>query len=83
MAKQHIEGLLSDLHEKFADSDTSPQQEAMLEQIKSQLSEWEGPKPSDDFTETAEMLLQEVEEEHPTAAGILRQIINALDSIGV
>ena len=83
MPKQHIEGLISQLHEKFADSDTSPQQEAMLAQMRSQLDEWEGPKPPADFEETAELLLQEVEDDHPTAARIVREIINALNSIGV
>ncbi len=58
MPKQHIEGLISELHDRFADSDTSPQQEAMLAQMKSELAEWEGPKPSEDFRTTAERLLQ-------------------------
>ena len=83
MPKHHIEGLITQLHERFADSDTSPEQEAMLARMKSQLAEWQGPKPPEDFTETAEMLLQEVEEEHPKAAGLVREIINALNSIGV
>ncbi len=83
MPKHHIEGLITQLHDRFADSDTSPQQEAMLARMKSQLAEWQGPKPPEDFTETAEMLLQEVEEEHPKAAGLVREIINALNSIGV
>ena len=55
----------------------------MLAHMKSQLAEREGPKPPEDFSETAEMLLQEVEEEHPKAAGLVREIINALNSIGV
>ena len=83
MPKHHIEGLITQLHDRFADSDTSPEQEAMLARMKSQLAEWEGPKPPEDFSETAEMLLQEVEEEHPKAAGLVREIINALNSIGV
>lgn len=83
MPKHHIEGLITQLHDRFADSDTSPEQEAMLARMKSQLAEWEGPKPPEDFFETAEMLLQEVEEEHPKAAGLVREIINALNSIGV
>lgn len=83
MPKHHIEGLITQLHERFADSDTSPEQEAMLARMKSQLAEWEGPKPPEDFSETAEMLLQEVEEEHPKAAGLVHEIINALNSIGV
>lgn len=83
MAKQHIEGLISQLHEKFADSDTSPQQEAMLAQMQSHLAEWEGPKPPENFQETAEQLLEEVEEEHPRAAALLAEIIRILNSIGV
>jgi len=83
MPKRHIEGLITQLHEKFADSETSEQQEAMLARMQSQLAEWEGPKPPESFTETAKSLLQEVEEEHPTAARLVREIINALNSIGV
>ena len=83
MPKQRIEGLLTQLHERFADSDTSPQQEAMLAQMQSQLAEWEGPKPPADFQETAELLLEELEEEHPTAAGIIAEIINTLSRIGI
>ena len=83
MPKHQIEGLISQLHDRLADSETSPQQEAMLARMQSQLADWEGPKPPQDFYETAEMLLQEVEEEHPKAAALVREIINALSSIGV
>lgn len=83
MPKQHIEGLLTQLHEKFADSDTSPQQEEMLARMQSQLADWEGPKPPEDFTETAEILLQEIEDDHPTASRLVREIINTLNNIGV
>ena len=83
MPKQHIEGLISELHDKFADSDTSPQQEAMLAQMKSELAEWEGPKPSEDFRTTAERLLQEMEEDHPRTAAVIHEIINTLNNIGV
>lgn len=83
MPKTHIAGLFTQLHEKFADSETSPQQEAMLAQMQSQLSDWEGPRPPENFAETADRLMQEIEEEHPTAAGLLREIINALNNIGV
>ena len=83
MPKQHIEGLLGQLHDRFADSDTSPQQEAMLAQMQSQLAEWKGPKPPADFEETAELLLQEIEEDHPMASKIVREIITTLGNIGV
>jgi len=83
MPKQHIEGLISELHHRFADSDTSPQQEAMLAQMKSELAEWEGPKPSEGFRTTAERLLQEMEEDHPLTAAVIHEIINTLNNIGV
>ncbi|MDG1852445.1 MAG: DUF4404 family protein [Gammaproteobacteria bacterium] len=83
MPKQHIEGLISELHDRFADSDTSPQQEAMLAQMKSELAEWKGPKPSEDFRTTAERLLQEMEEDHPRTAAVIHEIINTLNNIGV
>ena len=83
MPKQHIEGLISQLHDKFAVSDTSPQQEALLAQLQSQLAEWEGPKPSDDFLTNAEMLLQELEDEHPTLAAMIAEVINTLNRMGI
>ena len=84
MPKEKIEGLISQLHERIADSDTSPQQEQMLAQLQSQLEEWEGPQPpSGDIRETAEMLLEELEEDHPTASHILSEILHTLTNIGV
>ena len=83
MPKQHIEGLLGQLYEKFADSYTSPQQEAMIAQMQSELAEWEGPKPPETFVESADLLLQEIQEEHPKAARLLQEIINTLNNIGM
>jgi hypothetical protein len=84
MPREKIEGLLSQLHEKFADSDTSPQQEALMQQLQSQLSEWEGPKPADgSVVTTAEMLLEEVEEKHPQLSHLLKEILDALGNIGI
>ena len=55
----------------------------MLAQMKSELAEWEGPKPSEDFRTTAERLLQEMEEDHPRTAAVIHEIINTLNNIGV
>jgi hypothetical protein len=84
MPREKIEGLLTQLHEKFADSETSPQQEALMQQLQSQLSEWEGPKPADgSVVTTAEMLLEEVEEKHPQLSLLLKEILEALGNIGI
>jgi hypothetical protein len=84
MPREKIEGLLSQLHEKFADSETSPEQEALMQQLQSQLSDWEGPKPADgSVVTTAEMLLEEVEEMHPQLSLLLREMLEALGNIGI
>lgn len=84
MPKQKIEGLISDLHEKLTDSKTSPEQELMLAQLQSQLDEWEGPKPADgSLVSLAEELLEDIEEQHPKAARITRDIIEALSHLGL
>lgn len=84
MAKQHVEGLLTQLHARFADSDTSPQQEALLQQLQGQLAEWQGPVPADgNIVTTAELLLEEMKEHHPQMVSILRELINALGKLGV
>jgi hypothetical protein len=84
MTKPHIEGLLMKLHKKFAGSDTSPQQEELLRQLQSQLTDWDGPRPSgDDPLVTAEMLAAELEAEHPQLSGIVREVIVELGRIGI
>ncbi len=84
MPKQHIEGLLTQLHDKFATSDTSPEQEALMQQLQSQLSGWEGPEaPDGSVVTTAEMLLEELEERHPQLAQVLRELVDGLGKIGI
>jgi hypothetical protein len=37
MAKPHIDGVMANLHRKFAGSETSPQQEELLQKLQGQL----------------------------------------------
>lgn len=84
MPKPHIDGLLTQLHEKFATSDTSPEQEALLRQLQGQLANWEGPVPADgSVVNTAEMLLEELKERHPQLAEVLRELLDGLGKIGI
>jgi len=84
MPKQHIEGLLTQLHEKFATSDTSPEQEALMQQLQGQLAGWEGPTPPDgSVVSTAELLLEELKERHPQLAEVLRELVDGLGRIGI
>ena len=84
MPREHIEGLITQLHEKLADSDTSPQQEALMAQMQSQLAGWEGDVPGDgDIRKTAELLADELEENPPTLAMIVKDIIQTLHNAGL
>ena len=84
MAKQRVEGLLTQLHERFADSDTSAQQEALLQQLQAQLAEWEGPLPADgNIVTTAELLLEEVKEKHPQLSRIVSELLDVLGRLGI
>tara|TARA_R110001592_G_scaffold88520_1_gene260677 strand:- start:10985 stop:11239 length:255 start_codon:yes stop_codon:yes gene_type:complete len=84
MPKQKAEHLITDLHERFADEFISPEQLALLEQVKSHIHNMNEAEPADPtFLETVEQLVAEIEVEHPTAASILEQVLNTLKNIGV
>ena len=84
MPKQHIDGLLTQLHQRFANSDTSPEQEALLQQLRGQLAEWEGPAPADgSVVTTAELLLETLQDKHPHLSQVVRELIAALGRIGI
>jgi hypothetical protein len=84
MTTPHIDGVLSKLHERFAGSETSPQQEELLRKLQSQLIDGDGPKLAGDGpTVTAELLAQELEEEHPHLSAIVRELIAELGRIGI
>lgn len=84
MTKPHIEGLLTNLHKKFAGADTSPQQEELLRELQSQLVDWDGPKSTGrDPTVTAELLAEQLDAEHPHLSAAVREVIAALSRIGI
>lgn len=84
MPKQKAEHLITDLHERFADDLTSPEQIALLEQVKSHIHNMNEAGPADPtFLDTVERLVAEIEVEHPTAASILEQLLSTLKNIGV
>ncbi|MDR0782073.1 MAG: DUF4404 family protein [Pseudomonadales bacterium] len=82
--KAKMEGLLSTLHEKYAASDTSLEQDALMEQLQAQLTDWEGPQPADgSIITTAELLVEALEERHPQVSAALRELLQALGRIGI
>lgn len=84
MPKAHIEGLISQLHERLTDSDTSPQQDALMAKMQSQLAGWEGDAPADgDIRKTAELLADELEENHPKLAMFVKDLVQAMHNAGL
>jgi len=84
MPKQKVQALISDLHERFGDDLTSPQQEDLMHQLQThihELGEKEPVEPS--FLEAVEIYLAEIEGEHPKAAVVVRQLLDTLKNIGV
>lgn len=84
MPTKHITGLVTQLHDQLTSSETSPEQEALLLQLHSQLENWEGPPaPDGSIVSTAELVLEELEDNHPQLALVVREIIDALGRIGI
>ena len=84
MPRETIKNLMTEIHEKFGDGITSPQQRLLMEQVQEHIhnmNEAEPPEPG--FIETVELFLSEMEEDHPNIASTLSQILEALKNMGV
>jgi hypothetical protein len=56
----------------------------VLQQLQGQLAEWEGPVPADgNIVNTAELLLEEVQEKHPHLSRIVTEILDVLGRLGI
>lgn len=84
MPKQTAIHLITDLHERFGDEITSPEQQALLEQVKLHIHNMDEAEPADaSFLESLSQLTTELEVEHPRAAAVMEQILNTLKNIGI
>jgi len=84
MPKQQAQLLISDLHERFGDDLTSPQQQALMSQLKSHIHNMDESDPVEPgILETIEVFISEIESEHPNAASVVAKILETLKNIGV
>ena len=84
MPKARAAALITDLHERFADDETSPQQKELMAQLQAhihELGENDPVEPS--FIDAMELLLADIETDHPKAAAVTRQLLETLRNIGV
>lgn len=84
MPINNLRNLITELHDSFGDIETSPQQQQLMRQLQQfshNLDEAEPTNPN--FTETAEILLEDIKETYPKSAAIIREVIHALGNMGV
>jgi hypothetical protein len=83
MPKQQAKKLFSAL-EVHLDSEVSDAQRTLMQQVKNHIHAENEPEPSEpDLQETLELLLLDIEQNHPKAAIVVREILKTLGDIGV
>ena len=84
MPKQAIQNLMSDLHERFGDDLTSPQQQNLMDQLQAHIHDLDATAPVEPgILETIDSFISQIEDEHPSAAVIVTKILETLKNIGV
>lgn len=84
MQKETIKNLAIQLHDEYGKDLTSPPQQQLMLDLQNHIHNLDEPAPKDpSFQETLALLIAEVEEEHPKAASVAREIISALGKMGI
>ena len=84
MPKAQITNLITSLNDRFGDDLTSPQQQQLMSDLQHHIHQWDEQEPVDpSIQETVTVLIEDIEEEHPKAAAIVREIMHILENIGV
>ena len=84
MPRQHLENLITRLHQEFSPGQSSPQQQQLLNELQNHLHNSGAQAPADpSLQDSANLLLESLEVEHPQAAGIVREIIETLGRLGL
>ena len=80
MPQQQLENLITRLHESFGSTDASPQQQQLLDDLQRHSA---GGSDTLSLQDSANLVLEELEIEHPQTAAILREIVETLGRLGV
>lgn len=80
MPQQQLENLITRLHESFGSTETSPQQQQLLDDLQRHSA---GGSDTLSLQDSANVVLEELEIEHPKAAAVLREIVETLGRLGV
>ena len=84
MPREKLQNLITHLHDTFGDDLTSSQQAQLMQQMRNHIHDMGEEDPVEPgMMETAELLLEDIEEQHPAAATVVREIIEVLGNIGI
>ena len=84
MPKAKITNLITSLHERFGDDLTSSQQQQLMKDLQNHIHKWDEKEPVDpNMQETVNLLIEDIEEQHPKAAAVVREIMHVLENMGV
>lgn len=83
-SREEMEALMTELHELFGRQEPTPQQEQLMRELQQHVHA-EGEPETDrlDLVDSLEVMVEDLEAEHPRSAGVLRELMGILRNIGV
>jgi hypothetical protein len=84
MSRQDMQTLMTELHELFGHQEPTPQQEQLMRNLEQHVhGQGEPDVDRPDLVESLEVMVEDLEAEHPRTAGVLREMMAILRNIGV
>lgn len=84
MPKQQLKSLFQRLRDHLPDGEASAQQKMLLEQIDYHIHDVDAPDPVDpSIRNSVELLIDDIESDHPQSAAVARNILETLAAIGI
>lgn len=84
MPEQKMEALMSELHELFGDQKPTPQQEQLMRNLEQHIHNVGEPDTERlNLVESLEVLIEDIEADHPRSSAVLREILARLRDMGV
>lgn len=84
MPKAKIENLMTELHDRFGEMETSPQQERLLAELQAHVHDVsEGSVKDPTPLESIQFMIDDLGDNHPNVSTLLRELLDTLKNIGV
>jgi len=84
MANQELTNLLSSVRKHLPENNVSAQQQALLQKIQFHIHEEGTPDPVEpDLKQSVEMLIDELEADHPLGVAAAKKLLQALNAMGI